>query len=333
MLGPMRIERFTPDDHAANAAAVELTNTVNKVDAPFEHPVTVDAFVGLHRYGWDGEAPEMFGAWEGETLAGRISLYTSERDNTHVAWCQLLVHPDLRGTGRGSELLAFAEERTVQRGRTSIGCFGWDAPRTHRFAARHGLPPKGSAVLRRQVLDRVEPAVLAELYDDARAAATSYELLRLAGPLPEELVAPVADMAASINDAPTDDLDIEDEVYSPERVRSYEQAQLAQGKRLYRVVARHRDTGDLAGHTVVAVDGERPWIGDQHDTTVVAAHRGHRLGLLLKTEMLRWLAVEEPGLATIDTWNMASNDFMIAVNERLGYEVLGREIQFQRDAR
>lgn len=94
MLGGMQIERFTPDDHAANAAAVELTNAVNKVDAPFEHPVTVDGFVGVHRYGWDGEAPEMFGAWEGETLVGRLSLHTSERDNTHVAWCELLVHPD-----------------------------------------------------------------------------------------------------------------------------------------------------------------------------------------------------------------------------------------------
>ena len=333
MLRGMQIERFTPDDHAANAAAVELTNAVNKVDAPFEHPVTVDGFVGVHRYGWDGEAPEMFGAWEGETLVGRLSLHTSERDNTHVAWCELLVHPDLRGAGRGSELLAFAEARIGERGRTSIGCFGWDFPGTHRFAGRHGLPPKGTAVKRRQLLDRIDHALLEEMYDEARAAATSYELLRLAGPLGEEMVAPLADMAASINDAPTEDLDVEDEVYSPERFRSYEQAQLAQGKRLHRVVARHRDSGELAGHTVVVVDGERPWIGDQHDTTVVRAHRGHRLGLLLKADMLRWLADDEPGLATIDTWNSGANHHMIAVNEQLGYVVLAREVQFQRDVR
>ncbi len=49
--------------------------------------------------------------------------------------------------------------------------------------------------------------------------------------------------------------------------------------------------------------------------------------------MLRWLAETEPGLATIDTWNMESNSFMIAVNETLGYEVLGRELEFQRDVR
>ena len=74
---------------------------------------------------------------------------------------------------------------------------------------------------------------------------------------------------------------------------------------------------------------ERPEIGDQHDTAVVRAHRGHRLGLLLKAGMLLWLAEVEPQLETVDTWNAESNDHMIAVNEALGYRVMGRELQFQ----
>ena len=60
------------------------------------------------------------------------------------------------------------------------------------------------------------------------------------------------------------------------------------------------------------------------------AHRGHRLGLLLKAGMLLWLAEAEPQLATVDTWNAESNDHMIAVNEALGYRVMGRELQFQK---
>jgi hypothetical protein len=47
--------------------------------------------------------------------------------------------------------------------------------------------------------------------------------------------------------------------------------------------------------------------------------------------MLRWLSDEEPQLETIDTWNAESNDHMIEVNQKLGYEVLGRELQFQTD--
>lgn len=76
------------------------------------------------------------------------------------------------------------------------------------------------------------------MYDDARAAATSYELQRLAGPLPEVVVAPVADMAASINDGPTEDLDIEDQVYSAERIRSQSAGEPAPDPTV---------SGDLAG--------------------------------------------------------------------------------------
>ena len=134
----------------------------------------------------------------------------------------------------------------------------------------------------------------------------------------------------AINDAPTDDLDIEDEVYSPERVRAYEEAQLGRGLRLFRVLARHRGSGALAGHTVVVVDGERPELGEQHDTSVVGAHRGHRLGLLLKSDMNLWLREVQPQLAEVTTWNAESNDHMIGVNEALGYRIVGRQLEFQR---
>jgi hypothetical protein len=56
---------------------------------------------------------------------------------------------------------------------------------------------------------------------------------------------------------------------------------------------------------------------------VARRHRGHRLGLLLKAEMLELLAVREPGLERIATWNAASNLHMIAINEQLGFEVSG----------
>jgi RimJ/RimL family protein N-acetyltransferase len=83
----------------------------------------------------------------------------------------------------------------------------------------------------------------------------------------------------------------------------------------------------------VVVDGERPTLAEQHDTSVVRAHRGHRLGLLLKAEMLLWLAEAEPQLERIYTWNAESNGHMIAVNDRLGYRPMGRSLEFQRRAR
>ena len=46
--------------------------------------------------------------------------------------------------------------------------------------------------------------------------------------------------------------------------------------------------------------------------------------------MMRWLADAEPQLETVDTFNAESNDHMVGVNERLGYRVMGRELQYQR---
>ena len=99
---------------------------------------------------------------------------------------------------------------------------------------------------------------------------------------------------------------------------------------MYRVLARHRTTGELAGHTVVVVDGDRPERAEQHDTSVVGSHRGHRLGLLLKADMVLWLREAEPQLETIDTWNAESNDHMIGVNALLGYRIMGREHEYQK---
>ena len=53
-------------------------------------------------------------------------------------------------------------------------------------------------------------------------------------------------------------------------------------------------------------------------------HRGHRLGLLVKVAMLDLLTAAEPQVERMSTWNGAENPYMIAVNEALGYTILGR---------
>jgi GNAT superfamily N-acetyltransferase len=327
----MQIHEFSADDSATVAEVVELANAVHKVDSPWVHPETVATYAAMMRHGWDGEPPRCFAGREAGRVVALGELSTSEWDNTHLAWAGIFVHPDERRRGHGTEMFGFLCERARQLGRRSIGLDGWDSPVTLGFAAKHALPRRSSAINRRQYLDEVQRETVDQMYVDALAAASTYELVRLVGRTPQDMLEAVAVMTASINDAPTDDLDIEDEVFSPERIQNYENATLAKGERLYRVMARHRETGELAGHTVVAVESERPAAGHQHDTCVARAHRGHRLGVLMKADMLRWLADAEPQLKTIDTWNAESNGFMITVNEKLGYRVLGRELQFQRD--
>src|SRR5690606_32902553 len=165
---------------------------------------------------------------------------------------------------------------------------------------------------------------------EAEKAAAGYRLLRIAGPVPEDLLDQVAAMTAAINDAPTDDMDVEAHVYDAERIRAFDRAQQAWGRRVYRLIAQRVSDGAPAGQTIVARAEERPEWAEQYDTSVVTEHRGHRLGLLLKTEMLRWLAEAEPEVRFLDTWNAESNTHMISINERLGYRVVSRYLEWQR---
>jgi GNAT superfamily N-acetyltransferase len=300
------------------------------VDAPWVNPMTTESRATFWRNGWDGEAPRIFvGEEDGEVIVwGQLDL--PERDNQHLAWTGVLVRLDRRREGLGTQMYEHLAEVSRAAGRTSIGIDGWESEEALGFAARHGFEKKSQSIQRRMYVDKVDRELLAKQLEEARSASTEYETIRVFGRTPPELVDEVVEITAAINDAPTDDLDIEDEVFSVERLNDYEEINLAIG-RLYTIYARHRETGKLAGKTIVQVELERPHIGHQHDTSVVAAHRGHRLGLLLKASMVEWLGEAEPQLEMIDTWNAESNDHMIGVNEQLGYVILGRNLEFQRD--
>ena len=114
-------------------------------------------------------------------------------------------------------------------------------------------------------------------------------------------------------------------MFPVQRIRDYEKATIEGGHRLYRVIARHRRTGEPAGHTVVARrHRDDPLSATSTTRPSYAPIVVTGSGLLLKADMLQWLAAEEPQLESIDTFNAESNDHMIAVNERLGYRAVGR---------
>jgi len=326
----LSVTRFGPDDQDAMRAALDLENAVRAAEASWQHPELPRHQEARLRHGWDGEpeTPYLLTADRQPVGVGSVSL--TERDNTHLAWLSVSVHPEQRRRGYGSALMErlLAEARSA--GRTSVGIDGWESEGAVAFATDFGLERRSQEVMRRQHLADVDLALVQKLYDEAAAAAADYELVRIPGRTPEDMRADVVELAAAINDAPTDDLDIEDEVMSEERLAAYEDALEARGQRVLHLVARHRATRAPAGHTVVVVEDERPTLAHQHDTAVVRAHRGHRLGLLLKAAMVLWLAEDEPQVATVDTWNAESNDHMIRVNELLGYRVMGRVLEFQR---
>jgi GNAT superfamily N-acetyltransferase len=313
------------------AGALAVLEAARAADSPVMIPTLATSYTYRLRYGFDGCPPLTAVHRDPQgRVVGVVDVWLSTWDNPHVAIVNVTVDPLVRRAGLGRALFGAGVERARAEGRTTIISQTFNYPTGLAFLAAMGMRRVAEEVLRRQDPAAVDRAVLDKLFADAEAHATAYELVRLAGRTPDDLIDAVTVMTGAINDAPLEDLDIEDEVFTPERVRAFESSQIARGRRIYRLMARHRGTGELAGHTVVGVDVERPWLATQFDTSVVRAHRGHRLGLLLKIGMMRWMAEAEAQIRVLDTDNMASNEYMIRINDLIGYEVIGSMVEFQR---
>jgi GNAT superfamily N-acetyltransferase len=324
------LDNDDPDGRALAGTAAVL-EAARAVDTPYWPGLIVSDLAIRLRHGWDGEPPLVAVTHdERGRVVGVLEIHMPVYDNRHLGFLEVTVDPASRRQGLGRSLFEAGVSRIRADGRTLVLADSVEGSASVEFLTAMGLQRASVAIHRRLNLLAVDWARLDVEDKNAESNAGAYELLRIFGRTPPDMVAEIAAMTESINDAPTDDLEVEDEVFSPDRIIAFEDGEAARRHRTYRIVARHRATGELAGHTVAAVDSERPGAGWQYDTSVVRAHRGHRLGLLLKIAMLRWLAEAEPQLRTLDTFNAASNAHMIRVNEVLGFSVMSTGITWQR---
>ncbi len=268
---------------------------------------------------------------EAGEAVGSLGLHVPVHDNLQLVEAHLMLHPGFPGQGHEELLLDELVRRTLALGRTTLWVGTADDDRVlSAFLTRHGFTLGSRDARRHQVLAEVDAAEIDRLEQDAAEHARDYVLERLDPPYDDTLLAELIAVTAAINDAPMGALTFEDEVYDLDRMRDGELARVLRGDRVHRVVARHRRTGEVAGHTYLAV---RPWApreAYQHDTAVARDHRGHRLGVALKIEMMRWLAEVEPRLEVVATWNNVENTPMIRVNEALGYRLSKTFATYQR---
>jgi GNAT superfamily N-acetyltransferase len=233
----------------------------------------------------------------------------------------LLVMPGRRRAGLGTRLLRDAARRAAGQGRDRLTAETRTGLAGSAFAAAAGARPGLVEVRRVLELTDAPAGKLAGLRGTAEAASHGYSLVCWRGPAPDEYLEQVVAVANAMADAPRNPGE-EPEVEDAERARHYERSAAEQGLHMYSVGARCDRTGELAGLTVLTVDPLNPSWGHQQLTAVSRAHRGHRLGLLVKTVMLQQLAQAEPVLRRIVTGNAGTNQHMIAINAQLGFRVL-----------
>lgn len=319
----LRLEPVDPGDRAAVTASVELLNAAQRVDDPDGHPAVPELAARWLEFGWDldPQRRSLVVTGAGEPVAV-LEIDLPRRDNRHLVWGNVVVHPDHRRRGHGTALVTELIRRATEVGRSTIWLESVESdPGARAFAEGHGFRYASHDARRVQVLAEVDQARIEQLHADAAAAASGYVVERLSPPYDDQLLEQLVEVTEAINDAPMGDLTFEDEVFDTARLRDLETARRGRGDTMYRVVARHRDSGAIGGHTVTVVNPLEPAHAHQGDTAVRRDHRGHRLGLLLKIEMMRWLAEREPQVVDVTTWNHADNRYMIDVNEAIGYRL------------
>lgn len=248
------------------------------------------------------------------------------RANVDQASVTPRVLPAYRRRGIGTQLLHHLEQFAAADGRRllmSVPRWGMAAgpdgagAANVEFARKHGYP-----LVLVEAKRRLRLPVGTELLDRLDAAVDpAYRIEAFAGPIPERWVQAWAELEASLpTEAPTGDMEVEEYPASVASVRSDERIHDASGRTRYAALA-FAANGDPVGYTdiVVGADGEP---AEQGGTLVRRAHRGHGLGHGLKAAVLRLLQTERPEVAATVTSNALSNAAMVAVNDRLGYEVV-----------
>jgi len=324
-LDPANLDRRDVD------GAVAVLEASRELEAPHEPQLTPNWLRANLNHGWDGDPPEAAVYRESGRVIAVLKTWMPKWDNRHFAEVNVTVDPECRRRGLGRELFEIGLRKVRDAGRTVVYSDCATGTAGEPFLEAMGLTKASEYANRGQDLLTLDLAQLEKGLAAAMSKADGYELVRMPDRVPDEFMDQVVRMTAAINDAPLDDLKMDDEVFSADRIRAFEAAHAAYGRRMYRLVAREKATGDFAGHTIVAVLADQPWHGRQYDTSVLRAHRGHRLGYALKAAMLLWLREEEPQLRQVYTWNAASNAHMIAVNEELGYRVVATGYGYQRD--
>jgi GNAT superfamily N-acetyltransferase len=170
----------------------------------------------------------------------------------------------------------------------------------------------------------MEPSVFASRFEEASTAAAGYRTVTWQGRTPEEWVNALAHLRTRMSiDTPNAGIEQSEDVWTADRVRSFDDLQAESPRVVLTSIAVHEATGDVAGYTELDVPEEPDRPAEQLDTLVVREHRGHRLGMLLKLANLQELAARFPRAEVVETTNAEENRHMLDVNEALGFAPVG----------
>lgn len=239
--------------------------------------------------------------------------------NAHIAGVAgVEVHPDHRRQGVGRALVARVVTIAEDEGRTSLVPWGVRSDASLAFWDSLGAPEVAIGRMSRLRLADVDRDLTQRLRTECLARQRGYVIHRWKVGCPDDLVATFVEAQQGMNDAPTDDLDMEPETLDEAWTRAREQSWEERGGEIWGMVAMSPD-GEAAGMTELIIMRHRSSFVMQQGTTTLRDHRKQGLGRWLKAEMLEQLLLDRPQAEVIETGNAGSNASMLVINNELGF--------------
>lgn len=299
------------------------------------------------------DAAQMLPAWQDSTdsidvgfvarrdgeIVGMVTISFPQETDANAAEIDLLVPEAFWGRDVEEALLTRAEEESVARGRTSLQTWtlhrpesaermleprtGWGRVPATALAdllAEHGFALE--QVERNSELDlRSDDAVLRAALAEAEAVAgPEYRTVEWMLPTPPELRDGYAGVLSRLSsDAPSGDMDFAEEQWDADRVVRRDTRLTSAGQTVSVVAVEHVPSGDLVAYNELLIGADRTGVTHQFGTLVAKAHRGHRLGTIVKcANLLRWRKLV-PDSAVVSTYNAEENRPMLDINEAIGF--------------
>ena len=283
-----------------------------------------EEFLGAFRSPDSGERQEFFAAYDGDRMVGTAKLWSFLLDNTEKAAFDVNVDIPCRRQGIGRALVDHVEALVRADGRTLLlagSHLPYDDRDEHpyrRFADACGYELNSFEVVRHLPLpvpdDRIQ-----EWIDSAAPRHEDYIIETHVGRVPDDLLDSLCSLMGQLAvDAPTGDVDFEEEKITPQRYDEMIAGIAAMGRARYETVALTADR-EVVAHSTLAVSLGASTVVYQWGTMVGREHRGHRLGLATKAVNLRAVQAVRDDLTVVTTQNNETNAHMVAINELIGF--------------
>jgi GNAT superfamily N-acetyltransferase len=285
---------------------------------------SLQEFLGAFRSPDKGERHEMYAAYDGDRMVGQVVVWFPLADNTDKAYINVAVDVPYRRRGIGRALMAQAEAASRRAGRsvlltsTQVPFEERRAHRHERFAEACGYTWSIDEILRHLVLPVADDEIQGWI-DAAAPKHENYTIETHVGGVPADLVDGLCLLVGQLAvDAPSGAVDFEQEVIDAERYAEMMAGVQAMGRVTYETIALTPDREVVAQSTLAVSTVDDPVVF-QWGTFVHREHRGHSLGLATKAVNLRAVQAARDDVTLVTTQNAETNDYMVAINERMGF--------------